>query len=66
MTPIIEEMHNSFLINSVPLCWKNSGYPSLKPLGSWFEDLIMRVAFFENWNSNGKPKTYWISCFFFP
>jgi dynein heavy chain len=66
MTPIADEMYNSFLNNMVPQMWKGCSYPSLKSLSTWFDDLIERIAFFENWIQNGKPKAYWISCFFFP
>ena len=38
MTPILDEMYNSFLTNAVPLIWKGISYPSLKPLAAWFED----------------------------
>jgi dynein heavy chain len=38
----------------------------LKPLATWFEDFEKRIEFIENWITNGKPKAYWLSCFFFP
>jgi len=66
MTPILDEMYNSFLTNAVPLIWKGISYPSLKPLAAWFEDFQKRIEFIENWIANGKPKAYWLSCFFFP
>lgn len=66
MTPILDEMYQSFLNNNVPQMWKSCSYPSLKPLGAWFEDFGERVAFFDYWLNEGKPKSYWISCFFFP
>ena len=41
-------------------------YPSLKPLGPWFKDLIQRLDFITTWIAKGIPSTYWISGFFFP
>jgi dynein heavy chain len=43
MTPILDEMYNSFLKNSIPKIWASKAYPSLKPLGSWFEDFLLRI-----------------------
>ena len=37
----------------------------MKPLSSWYEDLIQRVNFIRHGVSE-KPKLYWISAFFFP
>eukprot|EP00435_Cladocopium_sp_Y103_P045300 s441_g13.t1 len=47
--------------------WSKKGPLSLKPLSSWFPDIIARVAFFQNWNDLGKtPPVHWISGIFFP
>lgn len=40
MSLTLEEMMNAFLIKKVPENWKAKAYPSLKPLGSWVDDLI--------------------------
>lgn len=66
MTPILDEMYNAFLKNQIPKMWSSVSYPSLKPLGAWFEDFLLRNQFIQNWLDNGKPKAYWLSCFFFP
>lgn len=42
------------------------GYPSLKPLSSWTDDLIKRLEFMANWWYNGAPDSFWVSAFFFP
>jgi dynein heavy chain len=52
--------------NQVPGLWKKVSYPSLRPLGSWFEDLIERCKFFDQWLNKGKPKAFWLPSFFFP
>merc|ERR1711907_714658 len=56
----------AILNNKVPANWEKKGYPSLKPLGSWYSDMIQRVEFFADWVTNGKPFAYWISSLFFP
>ena len=66
MSMDLEWMFNNFIDNRVPLMWANVGYPSLKPLNSWFDDLILRVEFLSKWLYQGPPKSYWISAFFFP
>lgn len=45
--------------------WLNVSYPSLKPLGSYIEDLKKRIAFFQNWFDEGIPMKFWISGIYF-
>lgn len=45
MSEEMEKVYNSFLNNQVPSLWSSTAYPSLKPLGSWVKDLILRTAF---------------------
>jgi len=63
----LEIMSQCFQDNKVPPKWEpNLGYPSLKPLSSWFDDLMLRLTFIEKWYYEGCPDTYWLSAFFFP
>ncbi|EDO31800.1 predicted protein [Nematostella vectensis] len=62
----LDKVYTSFLNNQVPDMWANSSYPSLKPLGSWVKDLVLRTMFVEQWIIHGPPKSFWISGFFFP
>eukprot|EP01012_Entosiphon_sulcatum_P032728 TRINITY_DN4157_c0_g3_i1.p1 TRINITY_DN4157_c0_g3~~TRINITY_DN4157_c0_g3_i1.p1 ORF type:complete len:4135 (-),score=940.22 TRINITY_DN4157_c0_g3_i1:62-12466(-) len=66
MSRELDKMFTDFLYQRVPVMWVNAGYPSLKPLGSWFSDLIERVAFLRTWMQQGQPTSFWISGFFFP
>jgi len=66
MTGDLDSMFSAFLNNQVPGIWAGVSYPSLKPLSSWFEDMILRVEFFREWVENGPPNAYWISSFYFP
>jgi dynein heavy chain len=66
MSNELETMYNCFLVQQVPPLWENAAYPSLKPLASWFADLLARVDFMRNWMENGTPNSFWLSGFFFP
>jgi len=66
MTAELDGMFQAFMNNKVPKNWEGKAYPSLKPLSSWYSDMVQRVEFFHDWISNGKPYSYWISSFFFP
>lgn len=68
MTGELDGMFNALLNNQVPTIWTNGGvgYPSLKPLTSWFEDMILRVSFFRDWIDHGVPNAFWVSAFYFP
>ena len=66
MSEELDAVYTSFLNSQVPNLWANSAYPSLKPLGSWVQDLVFRCAFIGNWIEHGQPKSFWISGFFFP
>uniref|UniRef100_A0A8D0GTF0 Dynein axonemal heavy chain 6 n=1 Tax=Sphenodon punctatus TaxID=8508 RepID=A0A8D0GTF0_SPHPU len=66
MSEEMERVYNSFLNNQVPTLWSNAAYPSLKPLGGWVKDLLLRTSFVDFWLKRGQPKSFWISGFFFP
>merc|ERR1712070_492699 len=53
--------------NEVPEQWSNLGPLSLKPLPSWFPDILARMNFLRQWVEHKKsPPYYWLSGFFFP
>jgi dynein heavy chain, axonemal len=62
----LDSMYLSMLNQQVPQNWDKVAYPSLKPLMSWFRDLLDRVIFMEQWLMHGQPVCFWISGFFFP
>ena len=43
MSEAMEELMQSFANDVVPHLWANVAYPSLRPLSSWFANLLQRV-----------------------
>ena len=62
----LDAMYLSMINGQVPANWDKVAYPSLKPLMSWFRDLIERVEIMDEWLKGGHPPTFWISGLFFP
>lgn len=51
---------------AVPRDWLLICYPTLKPIGSYFEDLRNRVRWIKDWVENGIPSSFWMAAFFYP
>eukprot|EP00933_Yihiella_yeosuensis_P041142 TRINITY_DN35573_c0_g1_i1.p1 TRINITY_DN35573_c0_g1~~TRINITY_DN35573_c0_g1_i1.p1 ORF type:complete len:1671 (-),score=457.77 TRINITY_DN35573_c0_g1_i1:233-5206(-) len=67
MTFDLEYCGKSLFVNEVPELWSKKGPLSLKPLSSWYLDILARVQFFQMWFDLGKaPPIFWISGIFFP
>jgi dynein heavy chain len=67
MSSELEDAGKSFFVNEVPEIWAKVGPLSLKPLSSWYLDILARVKFFKLWYDLGKaPPVFWISGIFFP
>jgi len=66
MSGELEAMGNAMVVGGVPKLWAAVGYPSLKPLGPWVVDLLLRLVFLKEWVAAKKaPSVFWISGFFF-
>lgn len=72
MSDLMEALLKALFIQQVPATWTKVGYPSLKGLGSWFEDMIKRHEQLAAWTagsgcpSKTVPVSIWISGFFNP
>jgi len=66
MSEELEAITISLFNNQVPNMWADKGFLSLKPLGSWTQDMLSRIEFLNNWIQHGTPNFYWISGLFFP
>jgi dynein heavy chain len=64
MSPLLEDVLQCLYVNRVPQAC--SKYESMKPLGSWFSELMRRIEFFNSWMRYGNPPSYWLSAFYFP
>jgi dynein heavy chain len=66
MSDQLSEMYTAFINGRVPVLWASAAYPSMKPLVSWFSDLIARCEFIRVWATKGEPTVFWMGGFFFP
>ena len=49
MSQDLDEMYLAFQNNVLPGIWRKVSYSSLKPLSSWFKDMLARVDFMRKW-----------------
>jgi dynein heavy chain len=47
MSSSLEDVFDNMMLGKVPGMWASKSYPSLKPLGSYINDLLRRINFFQ-------------------
>lgn len=62
----MEDVFDAIVKFKIPQCWLIKSYPSVKPIGSYINDLIDRIKWFNNCTDIGVPTLVWISAFFHP
>ena len=51
----------------MPGSWETKAYPSTKPLGLWYADLLERIKFLEMWSGDfALPSAVWLGGLFNP
>ncbi len=56
-----EEVGEALAAGAIPRAWLTASFPFLGSVGQWVNDLVARVAFFQDWVLNGQPKAFWMS-----
>jgi len=65
MSAELEEGFNQMFNGVTPEIWIKRSYPSLKPLGSYVNDLVERLKFFQCWVDTVIPVNFWFSGIYF-
>ena len=65
MTPILEDVYQSFVVGRVPQAWLAISYPTQRSLHSYFDDLKERLHEFRRWVCVAPPTVLLMSSFFF-
>jgi len=67
ITDEMEDLGNSMFLNMQPAIWVKYAYFSLKALGAWFDDLMLRIVQLQEYSEELiAPKSLWISGLFNP
>lgn len=65
MSSDIETLAKNMFTSKMPVLWAPVSYPTMKPLSSYFNDLIDRLNMLQSWMDNGPSVKFWLSGFFF-
>lgn len=65
MSEELEKVGDALFYGKVPDSWFSISYPSLKPLGSYMNDLLERLRVMGKWLDTEPPIIFWLPGFFF-
>lgn len=65
-TKQLKQIAQEITNDELPIDWQLVSYPSLKSIGSYLSDLQERVQWLKKWISEGIPRSFWLSAFFYP
>lgn len=65
MSADLDDIFLALSLGRVPAVWL-AAYPSLKGLGSWTRDLLLRIEQLSAWVEGSYPMVYWLSGFTYP
>jgi len=67
MSDLMDDLLVSLKLGRVPSGWNKQAYPSLKALGLWFTDMLVRIEQLQAWEKSlDTPFVVWISALFNP
>merc|ERR1711871_79633 len=58
MSGQLDEVFGAIMYGKVPPLWATAAYPSLKPLSSWYRDLLDRLSMAKEWLVSGPPDSF--------
>lgn len=65
MSADLDQIFDALSASKVPAQWLKT-YPSLKPLGAWTRDLLLRIEQLAAWVGDTYPRVFWLSGFTYP
>lgn len=65
MSSDLDAIFDALAAARVPAAWLKT-YPSVKPLGAWTRDLLVRIEQLARWVEEGYPSVYWLAGFTYP
>lgn len=52
MSDAMDALKSALYLDRIPAAWQKRAWPSMRPLSSWLNDFLMRLAQLEEWQNN--------------
>jgi dynein heavy chain len=66
MSDSMDTLRNSLFFDRIPPTWQKRAWPSMRPLGSWATDFLIRLQQLEDWQNNPSDIPKVGDCSFIP